>query len=219
MSELKPACAYYRTSSAANIDGDSSERQRLAINAYAQRQGYAIAAEFNDLAVKGSDAIDVREGFSRLLGWCGEHNVRTVIVESASRFARDLIVQETGVAMLRARGFQLIAVDDPDAFAGDTPTSIMVRQILGAVSQFEKAGLVAKLKGARERKSAALGALCVGTGHSYAAGKPELIATAKALAEGGNSLRAVAVKLAAQGYVTASGREFSPSQVQRLVAP
>ena len=33
----------------------------------------------------------------------------------------------------------------------------MVRQILGAVSQFEKAMLVAKLKGARERKRAATG--------------------------------------------------------------
>jgi DNA invertase Pin-like site-specific DNA recombinase len=33
----------------------------------------------------------------------------------------------------------------------------MVRQILGAVSQFEKAMLVAKLKGARERKHAATG--------------------------------------------------------------
>jgi hypothetical protein len=32
-----------------------------------------------------------------------------------------------------------------------------VRQILGAVSQFEKAGLVAKLKGARDRKRAATG--------------------------------------------------------------
>jgi DNA invertase Pin-like site-specific DNA recombinase len=33
----------------------------------------------------------------------------------------------------------------------------MVRQILGAVSQFEKAMLVAKLKGARERKRTATG--------------------------------------------------------------
>jgi hypothetical protein len=33
----------------------------------------------------------------------------------------------------------------------------MVRQILGAVSQFEKAGLVAKLRHARERKRATVG--------------------------------------------------------------
>jgi hypothetical protein len=40
-------------------------------------------------------------------------------------------------------------VDDPDAFASDMPTAVLIRQILGAVSQFEKASLVAKLAGAR----------------------------------------------------------------------
>jgi hypothetical protein len=35
-----------------------------------------------------------------------------------------------------------------------TPTAVMIRRILGSVSQFEKAMLVAKLKGARERKKA-----------------------------------------------------------------
>jgi hypothetical protein len=34
----------------------------------------------------------------------------------------------------------------------------MVRQILGSVSEFEKANLVAKLKGARDRQSVAQGA-------------------------------------------------------------
>jgi hypothetical protein len=33
----------------------------------------------------------------------------------------------------------------------------MIRQILGSVSQFEKAMLVAKLKGARDRKKAVTG--------------------------------------------------------------
>ena len=40
-------------------------------------------------------------------------------MENTSRFARDLIVQETGVAMLKGAGFTLIAVDDPDAFTAD----------------------------------------------------------------------------------------------------
>ena len=59
--------------------------------------------------------------------------------------------------MLAQEGFTLIAVDDPDAFTADTPTARMVRQILGAVAEFEKANLVAKLKGARDRKSAEQG--------------------------------------------------------------
>lgn len=38
----------------------------------------------------------------------------------------------------------------------DTPTAALVRPLLGAVSQFECATLVAKLKAARDRRSAAL---------------------------------------------------------------
>jgi DNA invertase Pin-like site-specific DNA recombinase len=72
----------------------------------------------------------------RLLG----NGVRTIIVETASRFARDLIVQETGWRFLRNAGVTLVAVDSPDSFLDETPTAVLVRQVLGAVAQFEEAG-------------------------------------------------------------------------------
>jgi hypothetical protein len=40
----------------------------------------------------------------------------------------------------------------PDHFTEDTPTAILVCQVLGAIGQFDKATLVAKLKAARDRK-------------------------------------------------------------------
>src|SRR5215207_3319694 len=73
------------------------------------------------------------------------------------QFARDLMVQEVGHAMLKERGITLVAADSPDAFLDDTPTAVLIRQVLGAVSQFEKAMLVSNLKGARDRKAKALG--------------------------------------------------------------
>jgi hypothetical protein len=66
-------------------------------------------------------------------------------------------VQLTGHALLRARGIELVPVDGPTYFTDPSPTAEMVRQILGAVSQFEKAGLVAKLKHGRDAKRAATG--------------------------------------------------------------
>jgi DNA invertase Pin-like site-specific DNA recombinase len=75
------------------------------------------------------------------------NGTRTVVVETANRFARDLMVQEIGFAMLRARGINLIAADSPSSFLDDTPTARLIRQVLGAVSEFEKAMLVAKLRG------------------------------------------------------------------------
>ena len=78
--------------------------------------------------------------------------VRTIIVETASRFARDLMVQEAGHEKLRERGINLIAADNPSWFLDDTPTAKLVGQVLGAIFEFDKAMTVAKLRGARERK-------------------------------------------------------------------
>lgn len=80
------------------------------------------------------------------------NGTKTIIVETANRFARDLMVQEVGFAMLKARGIDLIAADSPTSFLDDTPTARLIRQVLGAISEFEKAMLVAKLRGARDRK-------------------------------------------------------------------
>ena len=80
-----------------------------------------------------------------------------ILVENASRFARDLAVQLAGHALLRERGIELVPVDAPTYFTDPSPTAEMVRQILGAVSQFEKANLVAKLRHARERLRASAG--------------------------------------------------------------
>lgn len=219
----KAAIAYLRTSSAANVGGDSDKRQREAIQQYAKASGLEIVREFYDAAVSGADRIDQREGFTALLAWAQENSVRTVVVENASRFARDLIVQETGYEMLTRQGFKLIAADDPDAFTADTPTADLVRQILGAVAQFEKANLVAKLKGARDRKSASTGKRIEGR-KGYDDQNPKLVQEAKRLARKSpktgkaRSLREIASELSTLGFTTISGKAFSASQVQRLIA-
>lgn len=216
------AVAYLRTSSATNVAGDSSERQRQAIRQHATAAGLEVVQEFFDAAVSGADPLDQRAGFTALLAWCQEVGVRTIIVENASRFARDLIVQETGYALLKAQGFTLVAADDPDAFTADTPTARMVRQILGAVSEFEKANLVAKLRGARDRASVAAGCRIEGR-KGYAETAPEIVREAKRLARRNpktgatRSLREIAAGLHDLGHGTGTGKPFSPSQVQRLL--
>src|SRR5688572_17562079 len=148
--------AYLRTSSAANVgaDKDSEKRQRSAIEAFARSAGYEIVDSYYDEAVSGADPVTSRSGFAAMMERIAANGVRTIIVETANRFARDLIVQETGYTMLKERDIELIAADKPDAFLDDTPTANLIRQVLGAVSQFEKAMVVTKLKGARDRKRA-----------------------------------------------------------------
>ena len=145
----------------------------------------------------------------------------TIIVENASRFARDLDRRRRpGHAMLKAQGIALIAADDPDAFTADTPTARLVRQILGAVSEFEKANLVAKLKGARDRASTAAGRRVEGrkgyAGDEFGADRRGEAVGAEIAEDGeSSSLREIADELAQLGFTTASGKTFSAAQVQR----
>jgi DNA invertase Pin-like site-specific DNA recombinase len=221
--KVLPAIGYMRTSSATNVgEGkDSEARQRKAIEGYAKAAGFTIVDWFYDAAVSGADPVEARPGFTAALARIAGNGVRTIIVETASRFARDLMVQEVGFAMLRDLDITLIAADSPSSFLDDGPTSKLIRQILGAVSEFDKAMIVAKLKGARERVRRQTGK-CEGR-KSYAErenGKV-LIAAAWRLRHNPkgrpNSLRKVAAGLAAQGFVTPSGRYYSASAVASML--
>ena len=149
------------------------------------------------------------------------NGVRVIIVETANRFARDLMIQEAGHQALKAKGIALIAADIPDVFVHDTPTEIMVRQILGAVAQFEKSSMVGKLKGARDRKRAT--GVKVEGRKGISETHPEAVALAKKLHRANPrtgehmSLRKIAAKLADAGLLTGKGQPFSVKVVMTMV--
>jgi DNA invertase Pin-like site-specific DNA recombinase len=220
----RPAFAYLRTSSAANVgaDKDSDRRQRVAIHAYATQAGYEIVDEFYDQAVSGADPIDARPGFQRMLARIAGNGVQTILVENASRFARDLAVQLAGHDMLKREGIELIPVDAPDHFVNDTPTAVLVRQVLGAISEFDKASTVAKLRAARERKRLEQGK-CEGR-KSHAECRPEAVKLARKLRRQSpkthrpmHSLRAIAGELAKAGHLNANEQPFSASSVKSML--
>lgn len=225
MSTKIKAVGYLRTSSAANVgeDKDSHKRQFAAIQSYAKRAGYVIELPpYYDQAVSGADPIDARPGFRTLLAYLADNSdVRTILVESASRFARDLAVQLTGHSLLKARGIDLIPVDAPDHFIDETPTATMVRQILGAVSEFEKASIVLKLRVARERKRAT-GAKVEGR-KSHAELNPNAVALARKLHRKDRttgkrmSYRDIAKAMAERGHLAASGKHYGPSSILSML--
>jgi hypothetical protein len=98
--------------------------------------------------------VDARPGFADMLRLIAGNGVRAIIVESADRFARDLMVQEAGHAFLQRLGITLVSAAAPDSFLSDTPSAVLMRQMFGAMSQFDRAMTVAKLKAARDRKRA-----------------------------------------------------------------
>ena len=220
------AVAYLRTSSAANVgaDKDSEKRQRAAIKAYAKSARFEIADEdwFYDPAVSGADPIETRPGFNRLLDRIEGNGVRVVIVEDASRFARDLITQELGILSLIKLGVRVITASGDELTDTSDPMKVAMRQIAGAFAELEKKRLVAKLKGARERKRAtAEGTTLDGRGKcegrkSVAELAPEAVKLAREL-NNGRSLRAIAAELEANGFLTRKGTRYSADAVKRML--
>ena len=240
---MKKAVAYLRTSSATNVgaDKDSDKRQLAAIEAFAKANGYEVTGVFYDAAVSGADHVHEREGFARMLAHLAQTpsggagapppaagddtppaspEKKYILVESPDRFARDLAVQLAGHDMLRAQGIDLIPTSAPDFFLEDTPTAVLVRQVLGAIAQFEKASLVAKLAAARARKKAAGGR---GDGRKpISETHPQATLLAKQLRRkkpkgGVMSLRDISAELAAQGHLNERGAPFNPRAVMAMI--
>ncbi len=220
--EKTKAIAYMRTSSASNVgaDKDSEKRQRAAITAFAKARSFELLDWFYDPAISGADPIGDRPGFKAMLDRIAGNGVRTIIVESPDRFARDLTVQLTGHDFLKGLGITLIPATAPDFFIEDTPTARLVRQVLGAISEFEKASLVAKMKAARDRKIAA-GEKCGGR-RSHAELQPEVVALAQALRRKRRkgkrlSLRGISAELAVLGHLNQEGRPFSAISISNML--
>ena len=136
--------------------------------------------EYFDAAVSGADPIEGRPGFKALLERIVGNGVSTVIVEDFSRFARTLMVQEAGIAMLVGLGVRVLTSRGDDLTESDDEMRVAMRQIVGVFSQLEKTRLVKKLRGARERKKASGEGRYVGR-KSHAEKRPNVVAEAKRL--------------------------------------
>ncbi|WP_216647066.1 recombinase family protein [Roseovarius sp. THAF27] len=200
-------------------DKDSDKRQRAAIEAYAKANGYEIVQTFYDAAVSGADPIDSRPGMQDLLDAVLSNGTRTILVESPDRFARDAVVQELGHRLLKQRGVDLIPTTAPDYFMVDTPTTELVRTILGAVAAFDRRNTVEKLKAARDRKSEALGRRVEGRKPVSA----DALTAAKRLYRRNpktgtrRSLRQIATELANEGFTAPSGKDYQANSVRQML--
>lgn len=153
--ESNKAVAYLRVSGLGQVDGDGFTRQRECIAARADALGLVIADEYRDEGVSGTSGLGERPGLSAVLERVLSNGVRVVLVEKADRLARDLIAGELILREFRNAGVRVIEAENgTDLTDGDesNPTATLIRQVLGAVAEFEKAALVAKLRAARERK-------------------------------------------------------------------
>ena len=155
------AAAYVRTSSATNVgeDKDSKPRQVTAIQQYANANGISVSEEaiFADEGVSGTVALMFRPAWRKLIDYCEKHCIDTILFEDSSRFARDLVIQESGYKEMTGQGYNLVSTTTPGQFLHDSPEATLVRQLLGAVAQFQRDATSERLKCARMRSAESKG--------------------------------------------------------------
>lgn len=154
-------CGYVRVSTEAQADkGMGLHVQRDSIARWAANNGHTIAKWAEDAGESGSNGMERRTGLAEAFGCLGERprRVTGIVVARLDRFARELVLQETLLAEVRRlKGRVFSCAAGEDAYLEDDPgdpSRTLVRQILGAVSQYERAMIRLRLDAGMARKRA-----------------------------------------------------------------
>ena len=151
MTTNKDCLIYMRTSTLTNLKGDSVKRQKSSIMKWVNSNGYSVKGEYWDVESGSKDTMD-RPEFMRMITDSERLGIRVLVFSDQSRLSRDIIVQESTYRVLSSRGYTLVSSENPESFLVDNPTSSLIRQILGSISEFDKNSTVSKLKVSRIRK-------------------------------------------------------------------
>jgi len=212
----KPAFAYLRVSGRGQVDGDGFPRQLSAVEQYAAAHDLKVKKVFRDGGVSGTRELENRPALQEILAAITSTDVKVVIIERLDRLARDLMIQESIIGDLRKRGVELISVAEPD-LCSDDPSRKLVRQVMGAIFEYERVMIVNKLRGARQRVKARTGR-CEGM-KAFGEARTERKAVNRLLElrAQGLAVNKVADALNAEGYKPKYGLKWYGSSVLNVI--
>jgi len=201
-------------------------QQEKSIRAYLRDRRVRPTRIFEDRGVSG--AVEDRPGLAELLAELRPGDV--IVVARLDRLARDLLTQEFLLRDIRQRGGDLVSCSEAEAdYLQDDPhdpTRKLVRQVLGAISEFERALIKLRLQRGRALK-AERGGFAYGSppfGFRAEGGElvpldreQEAIAMALELRRQGRSLRQIGADLTKAGFTPKRGGSWYPPTVARVL--
>jgi DNA invertase Pin-like site-specific DNA recombinase len=211
-------------------EGLGLEIQEQAIRSWAKAHHHKIVTVIADEGISGAKELDDRPGLAEALARVGNGVVGGICVARLDRLARDLVLQEQLLAEIRRQGGDLFTTstaeasylsDDPD-----DPSRRLIRQVLGAVSEYERSMIALRLRAGRRRKAEKGGYAFGSPPLGWRAEKGQLVVDdveAKALARmaelrhDGASLREIATVLMDEGHSTKRGARWHSQTVARAL--
>ena len=149
---------YVRVSTATQAeDGLGLDVQKAALRAWCKANGHRLTSILSDEGISGAKELEDRPGLADALDMIRSGKAQGIVVPRLDRLARDLIVQETILAEVRRIGGEVFSTspaeasyltDDPD-----DPSRKLIRQVLGAVSEYERSMVTLRLRNGRRRKA------------------------------------------------------------------
>ncbi|KMY68347.1 resolvase [Desulfocarbo indianensis] len=223
---MPQAFAYLRVSTVGQVQGHGFDRQLDTIQAYAKEAGIEIVQDFKEEGISGTADETERPAFQELMAAVLGNGVRTIIVESMDRLARELRIQEALLVYLASKGVNLISARTAEnitqAVQADPLKKALV-QVQGVFAELEKNQLVRRLKKGRDRTRQLTGR-CEGR-RPYGETEDEqaVIRRIRAMRRRrrngmkGMTLQAIADRLNSEGIRTRDGLQWRPVQIHRIL--
>jgi DNA invertase Pin-like site-specific DNA recombinase len=209
--------AYLRVSGKGQLEGDGFTRQLEGIKSYAKAHNIRVVKVFREEGVSGTKELEHRPALMALMEALHANGTKLVLVEQLSRLARDLMIQESILHDLKAHGFRLVSVLEPD-LCGDDATRKCMRQIMGAFHEYEKTMIVSKLRGARQRKKLRTGGCEGAKPFGHYEGEAAVLEKMKQLRADGLGYDKIATRLNEEGVKTRRGAMWYPYTVSKILA-
>ncbi|MCK5256446.1 MAG: recombinase family protein [Deltaproteobacteria bacterium] len=226
---MPKAYAYLRVSSQGQIEGHGFDRQLESISYYAERHGLELVQVFQEEGISGTKEEEQRPAFKEMITEIQKNGVRTVLVESLDRLAREYRIQEQLLIYLASNDIELINANTEEnvtqAIQGDPMKKAMI-QIQGIFSELDKSLLIRKLRKARQRVREDRGK-CEGAKRYGEDSEQEQAVIRKIRAyrrnkrgnRKGLTYQEIANRLNEEGIPTKRGKQWSPMQIYRILSP
>ncbi len=211
------AFAYLRVSGKGQLEGDGFTRQLEAIKQYAKTNGIRIVKIFREEGVSGTKELEHRPALMALMEALHSNGTKLVLIERLDRIARDLMIQESILHDLTSHSFRLVSVAEPDLCSAD-PSRKLMRQIMGAFAEYEKTMIVAKLRGARQRKKARTGECEGAKQFGFYKGESVVLDRMRQLRAEGCGYDTIASRLNDEHVMTRRGAKWHPYTVSKILA-
>ena len=144
---------YCRNSTENQKNDKTIEIQEIALKEYATKNNIDLTDIFTDEGISGG--LEDRPALAKLFDYLEakeNKDVEGIIIFKLDRLARDVRIQENLIYDLQEkRGKKIISIKEPDLDSKDI-TRVLMRQMLGAISQYEKGVITMRLKAGRMNK-------------------------------------------------------------------